>query len=84
MRPYDEPAYRAARAQLRSGLACWRGCGNQATTIDHVPALAAHHHQPGSDCCALLPACAQCNYAGGARIANRRRSGRRPYTSRRW
>jgi 5-methylcytosine-specific restriction endonuclease McrA len=69
--------YVAARRRLKARPApCWRGCGNTATTIDHVPPLALHHHT-GRGCCELRPSCARCNYADGARIANRLKSARR-------
>jgi hypothetical protein len=82
---YNEPGYRAAVANLKANPAinCWR-CGFPATTIDHVPAVALHHHQAGGRCCELRPACRKCNYGGGARIAARlRRHGARS-TSRVW
>jgi hypothetical protein len=83
--PYAEVAYRAARAELtRFPKACWKSCGRPATTIDHVPALARHAHIPGTGCCELLPCCAACNMAAGARIGNRGRTPRRPYASRQW
>jgi len=79
-------AYVAAVARLKAHpAACWRRCGRPATTIDHVPALALHHHT-GRGCCELRPACAKCNYADGARIANRIKARRRTPTtaSRQW
>jgi hypothetical protein len=82
--PYAEPAYRAARQHLeRYPCQCWK-CGRDATTIDHVPALARHAHIAGTGCCDLLPACGPCNMAAGARIGNRSRTRQRPYASRRW
>lgn len=76
--------YRAARARLKAHpTRCWR-CGQRADTIDHVPPLAFHRHT-GRACCELRPACARCNYADGARIANRIKARRRPATvSRIW
>lgn len=81
----NERAYRLAVAQLkRRPRPCWK-CGARATTIDHVPALAQHRHRPRSHCCELRPACARCNYAGGARItAAIRRRRRQPAASRQW
>jgi 5-methylcytosine-specific restriction endonuclease McrA len=75
--PRNSAAYVAARRRLKSNPApCWKGCGNTATTIDHVPPLALHHHT-GRGCCELRPACPSCNYRDGARIAARRRAARR-------
>jgi len=82
---YNEPKYKAAVQQLKRqpGTCCWR-CGFPATTIDHVPAVALHHHQGDGRCCELRPACSKCNYGGGTRIAARlRRHGARS-TSRVW
>lgn len=75
MSPYGEPAYRAAAAMLRRcPEPCWHaGCGRPATTIDHVPALAEHHHVAGAGCCELRPACRPCNIGAGARLGARRR-----------
>lgn len=85
MTVYGEREHREARAALTPSTPCWYpGCHNVATTIDHVPALAEHAHAAGSGCCRKLPACAPHNYGAGARLANRRRAGRRPYASRRW
>jgi hypothetical protein len=73
-RPYGEAGYRAAAELLRRRPEpCWKGCGRTATTLDHSPPLAAHCHVAGSGCCQLLPACAPCNYGGGARLGARRR-----------
>lgn len=81
----NERSYRLAVAQLkRRPRPCWK-CGQPATTIDHVPALAQHRHRPRSSCCQLLPACARCNYAGGARITAQLRKRKRATTiSRIW
>jgi 5-methylcytosine-specific restriction endonuclease McrA len=69
--------YRAAVARLKARPApCWKRCGRTATTIDHVPALALHHHT-GRGCCDLRPACSRCNYADGARIAARLKARKR-------
>jgi hypothetical protein len=74
---YGDPAYRAARAVLAGGeYRCWRGCGAVATTPDHWPPLAEHHHQAGSGCCELRPSCQPCNLAAGATLGNRRRRAR--------
>lgn len=79
---YRERAYVAARAQVATGrYACWK-CGAPADTVDHVPAIAAHDHEPGCTVCTLRPACATCNYAAGGRT--RRRRNRSPLASRRW
>lgn len=81
--PYRERAYRALSARLRaSSVPCWR-CGRRALTVDHVPALALHDHRPGTRCCELRPACAQCNYGTGARLARRAHRTGTP-TSRPW
>jgi len=73
------PEYRAERrAILRGDPPCAYGCGRPATTADHVPALASHHHREGSGCCQLVPACAPCNQHAGAVLGNRiRRDGAR-------
>ena len=64
--PYDEAAYRRARAELKANPApCWV-CGRPGTTVDHVPSLSQHRHVKGSGCCTLRPACARCNYGGRA------------------
>jgi hypothetical protein len=67
-------AYRGLQVQ---GQLCWQGCGRPATTRDHVPAIALHHHVEGSGCCQVLPACRPCNSRDGQRITaelNRRRA----------
>jgi hypothetical protein len=86
--PRNATAYRQAVARLKAHPApCWRRCGRPATTIDHVPALALHHHT-GRGCCELRPCCARCNYADGARIGARMKARRRRPTkataSRNW
>jgi hypothetical protein len=68
--------YRRARAWLTAHPAtqCWHeGCTNQATTIDHVPAIIHHHHQRGTHCCQLRAACEHCNKSHGATIGNMNR-----------
>ena len=68
---------RAYRATVVAGRLCWHGCGRPATTRDHVPALALHHHVEGSGCCEVLPACSPCNSRDGQAITaelNRRRA----------
>ncbi|HEY6416343.1 MAG TPA: hypothetical protein VIX41_08900 [Acidimicrobiales bacterium] len=85
MTVYGERVYREAKQVLaRTPTPCSWGCGRRATTPDHVPALAAHRHIPGSGCCVLVPACGPCNYGRGARLRNRTRVGARPGASRRW
>lgn len=81
----NEAAYRQAVARLKAHpRACWK-CGRPATTIDHVPALKLHRHRPRSSCCELRPACARCNYSGGARItAQLKRRKRTTTASRDW
>jgi 5-methylcytosine-specific restriction endonuclease McrA len=70
---YSKGDYRVARAaMLRSGAGCVY-CGRPATTLDHVPALTLHAHEPGTGCCELHPCCSRCNSRGGQRIAARRR-----------
>ena len=80
---YRERSYRAARADLAAHPRPCR-CGAQATTLDHVPPLALHQHQPGSGCCQLVAACVPCNLGAGAGIAARRRRARRANATRRW
>ena len=74
-RPYNDPDYRAAKAWLRAHpeTPCWFGCGNPATTLDHVPALMHHQHRRGAQCCELRPACHRCNSSHGATEGNRQR-----------
>jgi hypothetical protein len=69
------------------------GCTKLATTIDHRPPIALHHHVDGTHCCAEVPACAHCNYAtsGGwsseqkrARRAKAKQVGTIPPPSRDW
>jgi hypothetical protein len=81
---YRDPEYRAASAHLRRHpTAC--ACGAQAVTLDHVPPLALHHHQRGTSCCRLVPACVRCNLGAGARIAAARKARARPtHATRRW
>jgi hypothetical protein len=82
--PYNDPEYRAARAWLKAhpDTECWHpNCTAPATTIDHVPALAEHHHQRGTRCCRLQPACAPCNLGSGAALGNRMRE---PHTETWW
>lgn len=69
---YRDPHYRAAAADLRRRPRPCR-CGAPATTLDHVPPLALHHHVRGSGCCVLVPACVRCNLGAGAAIAAARR-----------
>ncbi len=65
-------------------------CAGWATTVDHVVPVALGGAELDPSNC--RPACARCNYAGGARITNARRAGRplvvRPqqleHHSRRW
>lgn len=71
---YGEAAYRQAKRELRlHEHLCWHGCGRRATSPDHYPALADHDHDPGSECCALLPSCLACQSSSGAAVGNRRR-----------
>ena len=74
MNPYNDRDYKTAVAALkRHPQTCWHDdCDNPATTIDHVPALAHHHHRRGSGCCEYLPACRPHNCGDGARIRNQR------------
>lgn len=68
---------RAYRNTVVAGQLCWHGCGRPASTRDHQPPLALHHHVEGSGCCTLLPACAPCNSRDGQRITaelNKRRA----------
>lgn len=74
---YSKRDYRAARAALRRNPAPCVYCGKPATTLDHVPALVLHEHEPGTGCCELHPSCAGCNFRHGARLGNRRRRHRR-------
>ena len=70
-REYDSISYRRARRNILSGApTCWR-CGEPATTADHDPPLA--YFPDGEWVGDLLPACAPCNFAGGARVAAERR-----------
>lgn len=81
--PYREAAYRQLVDMLRAHpTPC--ACGNRALSPDHRPALALHRHVPGTGCCRLVPVCRRCQYAGGPRVAARRRVGRRPNASRAW
>ncbi len=54
-------------------------CTVWATTVDHVVpvTMGGAELDPGN----CRPACARCNYGGGARITNARRAGRLPATS---
>jgi len=65
VRPYDTPAYRAARKRLlaRKPKCWWHGCPNAATEADHDPPVSFHRHvehdyRSGGGCCRLRPACA--------------------------
>lgn len=82
---YRDPSYRAAAAELRARPRSCR-CGAPATTLDHVPPLALHHHVRGSGCCVYVAMCVPCNLGAGARIAalRRRRASRRASASRSW
>jgi 5-methylcytosine-specific restriction endonuclease McrA len=51
-----------------------RWCGAEATTVDHVRALADGGARLDPD--NLAASCGACNYARGARVANRRRRAR--------
>ena len=77
LRPYNDPDYRAARAWLTanpSTMCYFTGCNRVATTIDHNPAVAQHHHIRNSGCCSLNPACGPHNFSHGAMIGNMKRS----------
>ncbi len=74
LRPTNDPEYRRARALMASTvIACWRGCGRQATSPDHDPPVSTHEHRRGSGCCVLRPSCLQCQNRQGAHITNTRK-----------
>jgi hypothetical protein len=76
--PYG-PAYQRARAQLLARNPRCHYCPHPASTADHVPPLALHHHREGSGCCHLVPACPPCQVTGGRggwSLANNIRAGR--------
>jgi hypothetical protein len=89
---YADPAYRRARRQLTRHPAACIYCGRPATTLDHVPALALHHHERNSGCCELHPACLACNVRRGVKVRTRigraraaaRRAAGEPNASRQW
>lgn len=72
-RAYSEREYRAALAVLRQGTTRCAYCPGVATSPDHVPPLAEHHHTRVGECCALVPACGPCNLSRGAATGNRAR-----------
>jgi hypothetical protein len=75
LRAYNDPDYRHRKRWLRTHpTLCGFGCGQPATTLDHQPALAQHHHVRGSQCCTLVPACHRCNSSHGATLGNRLRN----------
>ena len=62
----------ARRALLADHPPCvHRGprCAGTATEADHQPPLALHAHEPGTDCCILVPSCAPCAREQGGRLA---------------
>lgn len=66
-RPYNDPAYRAYRAHVReSGQPCGYGCGQRATTVDHIVPLARGGANDRSN---WIPSCGRCNFSKGARVA---------------
>lgn len=80
-RPYNDPHYRTARAWLTAhpDTPCWHQCGRKATTLDHIPPVAHHAHQRGTNCCTLKPACSTCQNRQGAAITNTRRASGYPW-----
>jgi len=78
---YRDPAYVAARRRLgRGDVACAYGCGRAADSLDHVPALALHHHERDSGCCDIVPCCHTCNARRGVvvkQVLARRRAARK-------
>lgn len=69
-REYDSKDYRRARAEIRAEP-CWLrlpGCTGVGWTADHDPPLALHHHDPGTGCCQLRPACSSCQRQQGVRV----------------
>jgi hypothetical protein len=79
--PYNDPDYRIARAALKlNPQPCWfDDCTAQATTIDHVPAIAQHTHIRGTGCCELRPACRPHNCGSGASMGNAMREPHTPW-----
>jgi hypothetical protein len=75
LRPTNDPEYRQARQTMKAAhIPCWRGCGRRATSPDHDPPIATHHHIRSSGCCILRPSCLQCQNRQGAGITNTRRT----------
>ena len=78
-------AYRKTRAELLKGRPlCWRGCGREATSADHVPPLAAWYAQRTDPWQGdLRPSCRPCQYVdGGWGLANRLAQGAPPVVTR--
>ena len=73
-RSYGTDYQAARRAVLVGAPTCAFGCGAVATTADHRPALADHHHIEGTGCCQLVPSCAPCNAHHGAVLGHQIRA----------
>jgi hypothetical protein len=85
---YNDPAHVAFVAALRRyPTPCYvAGCGDRATTGDHVPPLGLHTHVRGSGCCSERPSCVRHNLGAGRAVAieRARRESRRAFASRAW
>ena len=78
-----DPAYRGEYLRERQLLAAVPTlcqlriagvCTGRATSLDHQPPLALHHHVEGSSCCLRIPACLACKLkAGRWNVANAKR-----------
>src|SRR3954470_3373396 len=72
---YKDQRYRKERARILADSPLCVHCRERiATEADHQPPLSMHMHEAGSDCCVLVPSCAQCGRRQGGVLRDAQRA----------